>query len=193
MKPILTLPQGADAAGIAAGARTPAAARALLALLLAPLRALLEQSVARLFTRLDTLLEQFRAGTLLAPTPARTLPLRPHSRCAKPQAAAESWLARLLDLAAQDEQAATRPRQPHSGEPRPIQPPLANPDPAGRLRRRTAHPAPPPNPHPRQVAPSPILGRAIPRCGQTAAPSGNNFQNTTPTALPNCAYIVTLS
>ena len=62
------------APSIAAGIRTPAAARALLAVLLAPLFALMDQAVARIFVRLEDLLAQFQAGTL--PVPAAQSPAR---------------------------------------------------------------------------------------------------------------------
>ncbi len=113
------------APSIAAGIRTPAAARALLAVLLAPLFALMDQAVARIFVRLEDLLAQFQAGTL--PVPAAQSPARdtsPHSARIAPEAApTPSWLADLITLAARDTAPTRRHRAPQPLRPQPAKAP----------------------------------------------------------------------
>lgn len=142
----------------ATASRHPADARALLAVLLAPLIALFDQSMARLFGRLDALMAQFRAGTLPAPvqaTPAPAQAPRPAALAPRP-AADKSWLTRLLELASPDDASTAPDRAPQFPGQHPA-PPQAAPG-------TPATPAPPSNPA-RSTAPArqPTLRRDFPR------------------------------
>lgn len=95
---------------------TPAAARALLAIILAALHALIEACLTDILARLEDMLTQWRNGTLPPPPPVRpraNRPTTPHM-APTPQPTPEScepWLARLMALAASDQSApAPRPR-----------------------------------------------------------------------------------
>lgn len=88
-------------------ASTPAAARALLAILLAPLHAFIEARLAALFARLEDMLVQWRNGTLPPPPAERPRANRPATAraAATPLSvphADEPWFARLVALATSD-------------------------------------------------------------------------------------------
>lgn len=96
----------------ATACRRPAEARALLAVLLAPLIALLDKSLARLFGRLEDLMAQFRAGALPESVPAAPAPVRaPRQANLAPRPADRSWLTRLLELASQSDDSTAPLRQ----------------------------------------------------------------------------------
>ena len=97
------LPQGL-ACGIVANL-TPSLARAILAILFAPVIALLKRRMAAALADLTTLLEQWRDGTLPPAPPARARrsrspAARPHGPAAPPP---PSWLEALFDLASSDQ------------------------------------------------------------------------------------------
>lgn len=110
---------------------TAAAARALLAILLAPLHAFIEARLAGILARLEDMLTQWRNGTLPPPPPERPRAIRPATprAAAAPAYAEEPWLARLIALAASDRAPEPRPRpirapQPAAAQaPRPAVPP----------------------------------------------------------------------
>jgi len=154
-------PPAADAC-----ASTPAAARALLAILFAPLMALLESRLATLFASLEAMMQQWHDGTLPPPPPERaprtpaprTTPIQPSSRPESP------WLARLMALAASDHQGSARahptpPRPRHTDHAAPA-PTAASPrEVTAPIIRQTGNPPPPgrPSPHPGSLASLPSL------------------------------------
>ena len=124
----VTPPLAPAAPGILASIRTPAAARAVLAVLLAPLIALLDQSLDLLLGRLETLLAQFKAATLPAPAqPISARPAAPNTPLADAVRATPdwhctpSWLTDLINLASQDTGASAprrrAPRRPAAAHP----------------------------------------------------------------------------
>lgn len=99
---------------------TPAAARALLAVLLAPLIALLDAQLTRLFARLEDVMQQWRDGTLPPPPSMPPTSCRRPARAAAPPlpiAPADSWLAELINLALPQERHDSRRAEPDTAAP----------------------------------------------------------------------------
>ncbi len=159
---------------------TAAGARALLAIILAPLHAFIEARIADLLSRLEDMLTQWRNGTLLPPPPERpraTRPATPRAAATPPAAAyaEEPWLARLIALAASDQPDSVRnPRARRAPTPKPDEsparplyasPPMRAPvhfGPAWRLGGKSLFARPNPKPNPPSKNPSQPFHRRTP-------------------------------
>jgi hypothetical protein len=159
---------------------TAAVARALLAIILAPLHAFIEARLAGILARLEDMLTQWRNGTLPPPPPERPRANRPATprAAAAPAYAEEPWLARLIALAASDRAPEPRPR------------PIRAPQPAAAQAPAPAFPARPGFPRapyaPVAVASRPAHAPARPR-------TRINLQNRSMPARETCVLIVPLS